>query len=363
VKPSRVAVLGSGGVGLGMAALLASRGHLPVLWSPSGAAAGARQAGGVLEASGALELRHDVAVTADCARAVAGADAVVLALPANYHRAVIDAVAPHLTQAQTLIISGHLSFGALYLAKRLAGRGLAPPIVAWGTTVTTGRRAGPLSVRVGSVRAKVDACVLPAHAAPAALDLCRALFGDRFVPRADLLAIALSNVNPANHLGIALCNLTRMERGEVWRQNENITDAVGRLLEALDAERLAIAAAFDVGVRSLREHFHLSFHVPPAPVGDMARAMVARGDATIAPASLDTRYVTEDAPFGLYATTLLGRMAGVPATLHAAGLALLSALYGRDLAADNDLLPAIGFAGLTVPDLRRLAVQGWPVAA
>jgi opine dehydrogenase len=40
------------------------------------------------------------------------------------------------------------------------------------------------------------------------------------VPRDDLLAIAVSNLNPQNHMGIALCNLTRMERGESWNQNE-----------------------------------------------------------------------------------------------------------------------------------------------
>jgi opine dehydrogenase len=294
---------------------------------------------------------------------VAGADAVLLALPANHHRAVIDAVAAHLSPDQIVIISGHLSFGALYLSKRLAARGVAVPIVAWGTTVVTGRRTGTLAVRVGSVRAKVDACALPGRDATASLDLCRTLFGDRFVPRSDVLAIALSNVNPANHLGIALCNLTRMERGEVWRQNENITDAVGRLLEALDAERLAIAAAFDLSVRTLREHFHLSFHVPPGPIGEMARAMAAQGDATLAPASLDTRYVTEDAPFGLLPTILLGRLAGRPAVLHEAGLTLLSALYGRDLAADNDLLPGISFADITLPRLRALAIDGWPAMA
>jgi opine dehydrogenase len=352
----RVTVLGSGGIGLGAAAALAGNGHVPVVWSHSGAA------GGALEAIGALTGRWDVSVTADCAAAVSGADAVLLALPANYHRAVIDAAAPHLSAGQVFIISGHLSFGALYLSKRLAERGIVVPIVAWGTTVTTGRRTGPLAVRVGSVRAKVDACALPGDKSALALDLCRALFGDRFVPRADLLAVALSNVNPANHLGIALCNLTRMERGEVWHQNTNLTDSVGRLLEALDAERLAIAATFDVKVRTLREHFHLSFHVPAAPLGEIARAMAARGDDVAAPATLDTRYVTEDAPFGLYATVLLGRLAGRPATLHEAGLALLSALYGRDLAADNDLLPAIGFADLTLPQLRMLAADGWLAA-
>ncbi len=353
----RVAVLGSGGVGLGSAALLAQSGHTPVLWSHGGAS------GGRLLATGAIEGQWDIDMVADAARVVAGADAVLLALPANHHRAVIDAVAAHLSPGQIFIISGHLSFGALYLSKCLAARGVALPIVAWGTTIVTGRRAGPLAVKVGSLRAKVDAGVLPGRDAPVALDLCRLLFGDRFVPRDDLLAIALSNVNPANHLGIALCNFTRMERGEVWHQNPNITDSVGRLLEALDAERLAIAAAVGVRVRTLREHFHLSFHVPAGPIGEMARAMAARGDNTVAPASLDTRYVLEDAPFGLYPTVLLGRMAGRPATLHEAGLAMLSALYGRDLAAENDLLPAIGFAGLTLPQLRRLAVEGWPAAA
>jgi opine dehydrogenase len=353
----RVAVLGSGGIGLGAAAVLAEAGHVPVVWSHSGVA------GGTLEATGAVQGAWDVTVTADCAEAVTGADAVLLATPANYHRAVIDAVLPHLSPGQSFVISGHLSFGALYLSKRLAERGIALPIVAWGTTVTTGRRVGPLAVRVGNLRAKVDACVLPGGTSAQALDLCRALFGDRFVARADLLAIALSNVNPANHLGIALCNLTRMERGEVWRQNTNLTDSVGRLLEALDAERLAIAAAFDLKVRTLREHFHLSFHVPVAPLGEMARALAARGDDVAAPATLQTRYVTEDAPFGLYATVLLGQLAGCPATLHQSGLALLSALYGRDLAGDNDLLPAIGFADLTLPRLRRLAADGWPAAA
>jgi opine dehydrogenase len=353
----RVAVLGSGAIGLGSAALLAQSGHVPVVWSHAGVSAG------TLGATGAIDGQWDIPVVADCANAVAGADAVLLALPANHHRAVIDAVAPHLSAGQTFIISGHLSFGALYLSKLLAGRGIALPIVAWGTTVVTGRRTAPLTVRVGSLRAKVDACALPGRDAAAALDVCAKLFGDRFVPRADLLAIALSNVNPANHLGIALCNLTRMERGEVWRQNDNITDAVGRLLEALDAERLAIAAAFDLSVRTVREHFHLSFHVPSGPIGEMARAMAARGDSTVAPATLDTRYVNEDAPFGLLPTTLLGRLAGRPAVLHEAGLAMLSALYGRDLAADNDLLPAIGFSGLTIPRLRALAAEGWPMAA
>ena len=345
----RIAILGTGAIGFGAAALLTEQGHRPVLWSPSGTGAAALAAGEPLEASGALTGRYPVEVAADAQAAVTGAEVVMLALPAYGHRAVLDAVLPHLAAGQTVLFSGHLSFAALYLAQRLAERDLYLPIVVWGTTVTSGRRTGPAAVRM-NIRAKVDVASLPAG--DTGLALSQALFGDRFVPRDDLIAIALSNVNPQNHMAIALCNLTRMERGESWAQNENITDAGGRLIEALDAERLAIAAAFGATVRTVREHFHLSFHIPEAPLGEMARAMAAKGDRTLAPATLETRYVLEDVPFGLAPTVLLARLAGIATPLHNGGIALLSALYGRDLAAANDILPTLGLAGMTSDQLR-----------
>jgi len=43
---------------------------------------------------------------------------------------------------------------------------------------------------------------------------------------------------------MAVANFTRIERGEAWPQYHFLTPAVARLVEALDAERRAIAAAF-----------------------------------------------------------------------------------------------------------------------
>lgn len=365
----RVAVLGAGPVGLGTTALLASRGHQPVLWARS-------HRGGVpieLRAEGALPLTLTVPTAASCAEAMDGAGAVLVAVPATAYRTVLDQVAAALRPGQPVLISGHLSFGALYLSKLLAERGIQAPIVAWGTTAVSGRRTAPGCVHVSSVRTEVDLATLPAPATQAMLVLCEALFGDRFRVRAGLLAVALSNVNPQNHLAIALCNFTRMERGEAWFQNTNITAGVGRLMEALDAERLAIASAFGVQVRTLRQHFHLSFHTPEAPLGEMARALAAAGQDPAAPTSLDSRYVLEDAPFGLYPTVLLGRLCGRTAPLHEAGLLTLSALYGCDiakaesggpgpvggLATDNDILPALGLGSLTMEGLKRMAKEGW----
>ena len=160
-------------------------------------------------------------------------------------------------------------------------------------------------------------------------------------------------------MGIALCNLTRMERGETWSQGQNVTPKVGRLLEQLDQERLAIAAALGLDVRTMFQHFHLSFHVPLASISEMNQEMHAAGNGGQGPTSADSRYVLEDVPFGLVATAKLGRLAGKTAPLHESGIQIFSALYGRDFVAENDLLAALEFDAMSLDDLSRLSRDGY----
>jgi opine dehydrogenase len=350
---SRVAVIGTGGIGLGAAALLSERGHDVALWSPTGRGAAAYSGDVPLQAEGRLSGTYRPIVATDCAEAVKDADAVMLAVPGYGHRTVMDALAEHLRPGQPVIISSHMSLGALYLQRRLAARGITAPIAAWATTVTSGRRLPESRVRVSTIRKKVDLTALPVSEIGAMTALCGALFGDRFVPREDLIAVSLSNVNPQNHLGMALCNFTRIERAEQWVNWSGLTPAVGRLIEALDAERLAVAAAFGTPVRTVRDHFHLSFDVPHGPLGE-AGAILAARDASTGPASLDTRYITEDVPFGLVPSTVLARIAGVAMPLHDAGIAMFSALYGRDFRSENNLLPELALDGLSIRELRAL---------
>ena len=69
----RVAILGAGAIGLGMAALLCEAGHDAVLWSPSGrSTAGLRD--GPLIATGVLEGSFAPALASTCAEALARGD-------------------------------------------------------------------------------------------------------------------------------------------------------------------------------------------------------------------------------------------------------------------------------------------------
>jgi opine dehydrogenase len=355
----RVSILGAGAIAYGTAAFLANAGHDPMLWSPSGKRTAQLASGQPLVAGGAITGSILPRIASSCEEAVAGADVVMLTLPGNGHKAVLDIVGAHLRDGQPLIISAHLSFGALYLSKLLAARGICSPIIAWGTTLTTGRQLSLVEVKVGTIRKQIDIATVPSADLDEGLRLCIALFGERFVARDGLLAIALSNLNPEIHLAIALMNLTRLEHGEEWSQAGNITPAVGRFIEALDSERLAIADSFGVKVRTVREHFALTYGVASADVASINQDRYRKGLGVSGPKSLDTRYVLEDVPFGLVPTVFLGQLVGKAATLHQAGIEIFTAAYDRDFESDNDLLKELSLAQLHPAELQRIMQSGF----
>jgi opine dehydrogenase len=355
--PLKVGIAGSGSIAFGTAALLHETGHNPMLWSPSGKGTDAL-ADAPLTAAGAIGTSFIPRVATSAGMLARDNDVLLLAIPGYGHKAVMDALAPHVREGQPVIVSSHASLGAVYLMQILRARGASAPITAWGTTVVTGRRQAGARVQVNTVRKRVDMCTVPENATDAALTLCTRLFGDRFQSRDGLLAITLSNLNPQNHLGIALGNITRMERSETWSQGQNVTPKVGRLLEELDKERLAIAEALGLKVKTIFEHFHLSFHVPVASISEMNQQMHAQGNGGIGPATADSRYVTEDAPYGLQPVTILGRLTGRPAVLHEAGIAIFSAMYGRDFGAENDILDALELDCFDLVELQEASRTG-----
>jgi opine dehydrogenase len=156
-----------------------------------------------------------------------------------------------------------------------------------------------------------------------------------------------------------LCNFTRAERGEAWANYGGITPSVARLIEALDIERLALAAAFGLKVRTIHDHFHLSFGVPRGPLAEMAAAVFAKRPQLMGPATTDTRFVTEDVPFGLMPLVVLAAATDVKMPLHEAGIALFSALYGRNFRAENDLLADLELNGVHPNAFHARLRNGW----
>tara|TARA_B100000902_G_scaffold399570_1_gene471082 strand:+ start:665 stop:1747 length:1083 start_codon:yes stop_codon:yes gene_type:complete len=352
----RVGIAGSGSVALGTAALLSKFGHDTMIWSRSGT--GTKNLESSILAEGALEAKFETRIAKSAEDLVNSNEVMILALPAFAHKAVMNDLAPYIQDFHQVIISSHASLGAIYLTQLLRDRGVSIPVTAWGTTVITGRRNKEHTVYVNTIRDSIDLCTVPEESSSRALVLCEKLFGKRFKSRKGLLAISLSNLNPQNHLGIALGNITRMERGEDWSQGQNVTPSIGRFLEKLDLERLSIASALGLKVKTIFEHFHTSFHVPVASVSEMNQQMHSNGNGGKGPNSIDSRYVIEDAPYGLQLIVILGQLVNRPAILHESGVKIFSAMYDRDFSTENELLNALSLTSYDLESLQQAARTG-----
>jgi opine dehydrogenase len=391
-SPCQVGIAGAGAVAFATAAILSSNGHDVMLWSPSGegtkdlqtptAIIGShpldtespREA--TVTASGAIEYKFAPRIASSSEQLVKENNVLLVCLPANGHKQVFDELAPYLSSSlnhKHVIISSHASLGALYLTQAIEEhqlndksnhlfpeRSLFPTITAWGTTVCTARRPSGTSVDVKSIRKAVDLCTVPEQESSSARTLCQWLFpGISFQPRDGLLAVSLSNLNPQNHLGMALGNISRMDKGEAWYQFQMTTPSIGRFLQDLDQERLNIATALGFKVKTIQEHFSLSFHVPISEsVSDMCQEIYNSGNDVYGPNTASSRYITEDVPFGLVLTATLGRMVNRPAILHEAGIVICNSMYGCDFVAKNDLLQALKLDEMSLDELQHVVRSG-----
>jgi opine dehydrogenase len=273
-------------------------------------------------------------------------------VPAYAFPALLPRIAAAAPPGLTLLIAPAASLAPLAFEALRAGLGPRAPVGGLATTPLTARRIAPDRVRIPALRAAVDVAAVPAAAADAVAALATALFGHASPIAPDVLQPALANANPIFHAGLALVNASRIERAEAWPQYALMTPLTARLFTALESERDALAAAFGHTLPSLAEALHRASGVALGPLPEMGAAIEATGRSVNGPTSLETRYVTEDVPYGLAFYLWLARGAGVAMPRTEATVALLETLWARDLRA-NPLL-----AGLEAQSVPRLLREG-----
>lgn len=342
----RLAVLGAGAIGPAAAVLAVSRGHQAVIWSPSGK--GTAGIAGTIHAEGVLQGAFPVAVATTLEEAFRGADAALLVVPAYAFATLLPRIAQALPADLPLLIAPAASLAPVVLDVLMARRG-AParraPIGAMATTTGGARRLAPDRVRVAMIRTALEIAAVPAAAAPEMAKLAHDLFGMAFPLSPDALHVSFINVNPIAHSVLALTNVTRMERGEDWPQYAMMTPFACNLMLALAAERNAVAAAYGHRLDGIDTFFHRANQVPMGPLHEMTAAIAAARTDIKGPRTTDSRYVTEDVPFGLSYYMAVADPKGVPMPVTDSMVRMLEVLWGRDLRA-NPMLAQLDMAAL-----------------
>lgn len=346
----KVGIIGTGGIALASAAWMAHRGHAVSLWSPRGGGADALRSK-PLAASGVLDASVRVGVADTAGELAHGADVLLIAVPVNWHRSVMDALIPHLQPGQLVIVSSMSSLSALYLYEAALERGIPISVASFGTTVLTARRQDGAAVKIMTRRTSLGVSCLPRSGQAAALAACESLFGDGFTVDENALATALTNINPVAHGPLALFNWTRIERGENWPQYHFMTPRVAAVIKQLDVERRAVANAFGLQVRTIERHFAQSFNTESEQLSDIASELHRKRGGPPGPTDTQTRFLSEDMPYGLVFTLALSHVAQIPAPATEATATMAGLIVGEDFTAANDLifalrLPAESVSGL-----------------
>jgi opine dehydrogenase len=295
-------------------------------------------------------------VCADMGDALRGAELVFMPDPAFTQADNAQRLAPHLADGQVVFLAPG-TFGSYAMAKALrqAGNRARFAIAECGTLPWLARKHGPASVAITARATRLPAGVFPGALMQDALRAIRAAF-PAIEPVEDALSAALMNAGPVIHPPLVLMNAGPLEHFPRWDiHKEGTQPSIRRVTDALDAERIAAREALGYAP----PHFPLADHYRP----DGEEWMYGRrvhvkltdsGDWRERIELTAHRYMLEDVALGLAFLVSVCEWAGVACPVARGLLALGSAVLGRELRAGPRTLEALGLAGLSREEMRRL---------
>jgi opine dehydrogenase len=358
LQPIRtIAVIGAGSGGCAAAAQLAQRGFDVRLYSRRAETTAPLSAIGGIEHEGALGdgFAPLSLVTNDAAAALAGADLVLIMVPTHAHEQAGRIVAPHLAPEQLVMAAPGHTLLLIPDAIRAAG-GRLGTYCDCSSLPFICRKSTPQRVRITRAAQILYFAVFPGEAVDAVAERVRPVF-PQIVPVPSLLHTVFPYTNAIHHPPALLLNVGRVEStgGDYHHYYDGITPAVGRLIDALDAERVAVAAALGVKIEALPQFFfRMGYTSASGRDGGTAYDVFHNSEPNRwikAPPSIDHRFFNEDVPYGLVAIAELGRLADVPTPCADAVIEIASIVAARPYRSEGLTRERMGIAGMTVGGL------------
>lgn len=308
------AIIGGGNGGQAFAAYLALKGNKVKLYDVSQETVDRLNALGGVELEGNADVvgfgKIELAST-DLGKVIPGAEAVIVVLPSIYHKEMAEKMAPYLEDGQYVLLNPVAGLGILEVKNALKAKECTAKIhLGCTSTLLFACRA----VEVGKVAVSGQKDAFSAAALPASENgRFKEMFGDIFPQfRFDynVIRVTLDNLNAMVHPGPTLLYTARIESGLDFEYYRDFTPSQGKLVEAMDKERMAIAESLGIPLRTTLEEYCTMY---PTHGNNVYEAIIncPGYDGIKGQKSLNTRYIMEDIPFALEAIKAMGQVAGV----------------------------------------------------
>lgn len=343
----KVAVIGAGGTGMALSAILASRGH-EVYFADSSCnqeiLEAAREAE-TIRVSGTVELEGKPAlISTDITRAVMEAELIVCCTVSNRDEELARIMLPYVNETKAVLI-GAGNGGSILFHRIFASQGKGDVLVAeTAGNFFPARITGAGQAKVGLPLAPKGVTAFPPSRSSEAAERFREIW--ELKPCTSMFEALFNGPNLICHNAGCLMNLAAIDRsgGDFNLFTDGFSPAVLNLTDALWKEKEALYRAMECEPSPPPRTF-LS-NVMDLENGDFRHFRQMDG-----PGSLRHRYITEDVPILTCFFLSFARACGVKTPLFEGIVSIISAVNGRDYYAEGRTLENLGYGDLSREEL------------
>lgn len=294
----------------------------------------------------------------DIFKVVPDADLIFVVGPAYSTEPFGEACKPYVKVGQKYVICPS-SCGGSFAFKKALGLDMEDESVIISETSTL-----PYAVRIiGDAKISIFnrlkggyfVAALPTKYTQEMYDILAPVF-DKIVMGENVLKTSLQNANPVIHPSVCLLNAALIERthGDFLFYEEGVTRSVGRLMKAVDNERIKIGEK--LGVEVIPDPvlgIVQGYQAEPTYDTGYSQALGFKG--IMAQPSLDDRFFNEDAGYGLVFFTDLADHIGVETPTMDAVIKLVSVIMDRDYKAEEArTMESLGLAKYSFDELKAI---------
>ena len=360
MKKTKFCVIGAGNGGLAMAGYLSMIGFsvnlynrtlekiLPLIENPQITITGEENGIGVLNKA-----------TSNIEEAIRGVDVIMVTIPATGHYLMAKEMAPYLKDGQIIVLNPGRTGGALNVYETLLReRKRNNVIVAEAQTFIYAARATSLtSAHIFKSKAEVTLAAIPATKTNYVLKLLNKPY-PQFIGAKDVLETSINNYGAIFHPGPTVLNSGHIERGCPFEYYiEGITPSIGKVLEQMDSERMAIGRKLQIDTISAKDWLFNTY----GAVGDTLYEAIQNNTAYMglqAPSNLESRYIYEDVPNSLVPMESIAMEIGIETPAISAIINVAQMMTGKDFRKEGRTADRLGLEGLTIPEMHMLARNG-----
>lgn len=246
--------------------------------------------------------------------------------------------------------------GAIEFAEILKDEGIKklPILVEFECMIYSGFKNDSGSVWVSGYKEGLKTAAYPGKLTDKALAVLSNVY-PKLERSSSILETGLSNGNSVLHAPILALNAGWAEQPEMeflfyW---QGCTEAVGRVVEGVENERLALGKALGINLSPIKELL-LKYYGHQGAKGETLTEVLRLNPAyewDYAPKTLQHRFFLEDIPYGMIPMESLGKTLKVPTPLITAIIEIASRLTNKDFRSEGRDLRKLGLQGICKEDL------------